>query len=128
VRFECLENCGRCCRGVSVSQEFFEAHRPNIPFRVNKRGHYVHKNADICIWLDKSRRCILYNKRPQQCKDFATHEKAKTLDGYKCAFMEPDGTRRTRDEEKRILNMIMPTLKKPRFIMDSEFREVWPDG
>lgn len=123
MRFECLENCGRCCRGVSVSQEFFNSHKPNVPYERDERGNYVHKGTHICVWLGKDKKCTIYDDRPQRCIDFATHDKANHLDGYKCAFKRPDGTLRSKDEQMRILEIWMPRLGIMRFIDDEEFKK-----
>uniref|UniRef100_A0A6M3LY97 Putative zinc-or iron-chelating protein n=1 Tax=viral metagenome TaxID=1070528 RepID=A0A6M3LY97_9ZZZZ len=125
--FECLKNCGKCCRGVSVSQEFFEKHHPEVPYRIDKRGNYVHANADVCVWLGKDKKCTIYKDRPPACKEFGSGILANEHLGYKCAFKTPDGKARDEEGKHNILNLNMPSVGKKRFITDKEMQEVFPD-
>jgi Fe-S-cluster containining protein len=51
-----------------------------------------------CPFLDENYRCVIYSDRPWICKLFGTKE----VKGLKCPYLKTDGSKRGREERKRL--------------------------
>ena len=87
VPFSCQSECGKCCDepGGIVFLSTNDAQRIAGHFemevldwlerdcRKTLDGRYIlnsRKSDDVCIYLDKSKQCQIYQVRPQQCAAF----------------------------------------------------------
>jgi len=69
------------------------------------------KHGD-CVFL-KNHRCVIYDNRPDVCRKFGV------ISQLKCPYLRPDGTKRCRQETRRIQREITKSNeKKIKFIKE----------
>jgi Fe-S-cluster containining protein len=77
-RFACLPHCGLCC---SYRVLVTEADRQRLragalpaasePWETTAEGTLALQRApDFCLFLDPSQRCLVYDRRPEQCRTY----------------------------------------------------------
>lgn len=106
--FDCSKVCPKkcqadCCGYVPMPKELWEKHKA----KAQREYKEVEWNDETilpltedlnCPFLDKNYRCVIYNDRPWICKLFGTKE----IKGLKCPYLKTDGSKRGKEERKRL--------------------------
>ena len=105
--FKCKENCGDCCGVVPIKKEVWEKNlakaQRNIKEVVEIEGEVYIITDDLkCIFLSKRKKCVIYEDRPQICRNYGIGFN----DALSCPFIKPNGSPRSPAMVKRIQRMI----------------------
>lgn len=107
MMFKCKENCGECCGIVPIKKEVWEKNlakaQKHIKEVIEIRGDVYAITDDIkCVFLSKRNKCVIYEDRPQICRNYGI--------GYdnalSCPYIKPNGNPRSPAMIKRIQRMI----------------------
>ena len=104
MTFECKNNCGNCCGVVPIPKEVYEKNKDKITKKIIdikqiRDNIYVITKDMFCIFLDKKKRCMIYEERPDVCKIYGIDMRLP------CPYFKFDGTKRDR------LNQITTQIK-----------------
>jgi len=102
--FECLDNCGKCCQPIILAEGYWEwvaasavCPYEEVWYEHNGEKWVVPRRLDgsgKCVFLDENMRCVIYNDRPQVCKEYGV----KT----KCPYVDEEGNPRSAVESQDI--------------------------
>ena len=107
MTFECKENCGECCGIVPIKKEIWEKNLAKAQKRIKEvveiRGDvYVITDDVKCVFLSKRKKCVIYEDRPQICRNYGVG----INDALSCPYMKPNGRPRSPGMVKRIQRRI----------------------
>ena len=80
------ENCGKCCGCILLPLEIFHKNKNKNQVEIIKKKEIGEKvfvlTEDLsCIFLNrKTKKCEIYEQRPQICRDHSTKECSKWLE------------------------------------------------
>ena len=91
-----------CCGNVPIKKEsyykhFFNQQRPVIEEKDLGDSIFPKTSDGICAFLDNNYQCLIYDDRPQQCRDFGCTDKPFMA----CPYMHTNGKPRTKEEQEQ---------------------------
>jgi Fe-S-cluster containining protein len=100
MTFECKEKCGSCCGIVPIPIELslkyasiIETKKELIKEGVvtgDKKEIYFLTKDGRCVFLDKKKKCLIYDERPMVCRIYGVDLRLP------CPYFHIDGTRRNK--------------------------------
>ncbi len=107
MKFKCKENCGECCGIVPIKKEVWEKNLAKAQKKIKEvveiKGEVFAITDDAkCIFLSKRNRCVIYEDRPQICRNYGIGFD----DALSCPYIKPNGSPRSSAMVKRIQRMI----------------------
>lgn len=101
------QNCGDCCVNTPIERDLVDRMREKFQRTVIKEHisreikgvtYLTIVTADnMCVFLDKENKCVIYQNRPWICRDFGRRP------GYlECIRVTPSGRIRTLAESERV--------------------------
>ena len=90
-----------CCGNVPIKKEsyfkhFFNQQRPVIEEQDLGDSIFPKTCDGVCTFLDKNYQCLIYDDRPEQCRDFG----CTTKPFMACPYMHINGKPRTKEEQE----------------------------
>ncbi len=107
-----------CCGTFPIDEEIYDRNKFRIvtePYREvrftennNKSFVTAHTESGLCVFLNKDLSCNIYDQRPLICKKYGDESHAL----LRCPFQDKNGTVRSRQERRSVLqNAEKKTLK-----------------
>ena len=105
--FKCKENCGECCGIVPIKKAVWEKNLAKAQRKIKevmeiKEDVYVITDGLKCIFLSERKKCVIYEDRPQICRNYGVG----INDALSCPYIKPNGSPRSPAMVKRIQRMI----------------------
>ena len=109
--FQCLPDCGSCCGRVPFLADHYArvAHKAAVDHTI-QQDYRVPDGASVlwpyspadgrCAFLDReTKQCRTQDDKPEVCCKFGLSDAIE----WACPWVAPDGSRRPRQQERRIL-------------------------
>lgn len=94
MTFKCKERCGSCCGIIPIPEELankttnlIQKDKIKETIKIGNDVYFITKDM-FCIYLDKKKRCMIYDERPMVCRLYGTDPRLP------CPHFRLDGTKR----------------------------------
>jgi Fe-S-cluster containining protein len=116
--FDCSKVCPKkckadCCGYVPIPEDLWEKHKAKAQREYKEipwdDTHVLPLTEDLnCPFLDINYKCVIYSDRPWLCQVFGTKE----IQGLKCPYLKTDGSKRGKEERKRLITQNLGNLQR----------------
>lgn len=103
MTFECLKNCGQCCGLVGIPEQVVKKsehlkQREVTEIHLIEGEIYAFTEDGLCVFLSKDNNCVIYDDRPDQCRQFGISQDIL----LQCPYIRPNGLKRNEAKTKRM--------------------------
>lgn len=106
-------NCSECCGCIPISKEVYTNNLDKIDQSLVEEvlpgdELYVVTHDFKCIFLNREKNeCMIYEDRPQVCRDFGTHKNPLLM----CPYLKPNGNPWSQAQHKRLARAVNKIMK-----------------
>ena len=100
-----------CCGVMVFDADWYIKHRdqalkPHEAKYDGKQYIFVFTDDFSCIFLNTQKKCVIYDERPEICRQYGVSEHRE----IQCPYLCPDGSIRTRADRRRLLKEVGNTI------------------
>lgn len=101
-----LNECkARCCGLMAFTKEFVEEHKDKVQRETEEVAEGLTSKEVYCIFLSEDYKCMIYDERPDVCKQYGLDEKE-----LPCAYLKPNGKIRSEAGRRKFQRIIDHTV------------------